>query len=165
MKATDETVQLVWDELVETDRMCRYYGYLSQRLDRLGDRLQIGSVGAATCAFVALLAQFAEWVPATAAALAALAGLLVTIRRYPAKAAHSAEICRLLGAVHLEWEHLWNGVWAKDDAQLVSAWKALSERQSAIVERAPLELPLSRSLVRRSQREADQYWTQQHAPA
>ena len=87
------------------------------------------------------------------------------IREYPAKAARSAEICRLLGAVHLEWEHLWNGVWPKDDAQIASAWKVLGERQSAIVARAPLELPLSRSLVPRSQREADQYCTEQHAPA
>ena len=45
MKATYETVQLVWDELVETDRMYRFYGFLSQRLDRMGDLLQIGSVG------------------------------------------------------------------------------------------------------------------------
>lgn len=48
MKASDETVRQVWEDLVETDRMARYYGYLAQRLDRLGDLLQIGSVGAAS---------------------------------------------------------------------------------------------------------------------
>ena len=118
MKATDESVQLVW-----------------------GDLLQIGSVGAASGAFAALLSRFPEWVPAAAAS----AGLLVIIRRYPAKAARSDEICRRLGEVHLEWEHLWNGVWTKDDAELVSAWKALSERQAAIVERVP---PSCRSRAR-----------------
>lgn len=97
--------------------------------------------------------------------MAAVAGVVVLTRRYPQKAARSAEICRSLGQVHLEFEHLWNGVWAKDDADLVSAWEALSERQRAIVEHAPRELPLSPSLARRSQLEADRYWTEQRAPA
>ena len=158
MKATDETVRLIWEELVEADRMCRYYGYLSQRLDRLGDLLQMGSVGAASGAFVSLMSHFPEWFSTTAAAIAVLAGTVVILRRYPQKAARSAEIYRLLGQLQLEWEHLWNGVWTKDDDELVSAWKELSERQGSIVERAPKELPLSRSLARRSQREADRYW-------
>lgn len=158
MNATDETVRLVWEELVESDRMCRYYGYLSQRLDRLGDLLQIGSVSAASGAFVSLMSHFPEWVSTTAAAVAVLAGTFVMLRRYQAKAARSAEICRLLGQIQLEWEHLWNGVWTKDDVELQLAWKSLSERQSSIVERAPQELPLSRSLARRSQREADSHW-------
>ena len=158
MQATDETVRLVWDELVETDRMCRYYGYLSQRLDRLGDLLQIGSVSAASGAFVSLLSHFPDWVSATAAAIAILAGTVVILRRYPQKAARSAEMYRLLGRLQLESEHLWHGVWTKDDDELRSALKALNERQCSIVERAPQELPLSRSLARRSQREADRYW-------
>ena len=65
---------------------------------------------------------------------------------------------RLLGQVQLEWERLWHDVWTKDNDELRSAWKALSERQRSIVERAPHELPFSRSLARRSQREADRYW-------
>ncbi len=164
MKASDETVRRVWEDRIETDRMCRYYGHLAQRLDGLGDVLQIASVGAAAGAFVSLLSQFPAWVP-TAAAVATVAGIAVTVRRYPEKAARSAEICRQLGQVHLELEHLWNGVWAKDDAELVSAWEALSERQRSIVERAPRELPLSRSLARRAQMEADRYWAEQRTTA
>lgn len=158
MNATDETVRLVWDEMVETDRMCRYYGYLSQRLDRLGDLLQIGSVSAASGTFISLMSHFPEWVSSTAAAIAILAGTVVILRRYPQKAARSAEMYRLLGQVQLEWQSLWNVVWTKDDDELRSAWKVLSERQRSIVERAPHELPLSHPLVRKSQREADRYW-------
>lgn len=48
----------VWADLIETDRMCRSYRYLAQRLDRAGDLLQIGPLGAASGAFVFLLSQF-----------------------------------------------------------------------------------------------------------
>ena len=41
---------------------------------------------------------------------------------------------------------------------MVAAARALSERQGAIIDRAPRELPLSRSLACRSQREAREYW-------
>ena len=38
---TDDIVGLIWEELVETDRMCRYYAYLAERLDRQGALLQM----------------------------------------------------------------------------------------------------------------------------
>lgn len=92
------------------------------------------------------------------AAVAAMAALVVVVRRYPEKADRSAEICRQMGQVHLEWEHLWREAWTTEEAKLVAAWKELSERQGAIIERAPRELPLSRRLAQRSQREAYEYW-------
>ena len=55
MQATDEPVELIRQELVETDRMCRYYGYLAQRLVRLGELLQFGLVAAPLAAIAALL--------------------------------------------------------------------------------------------------------------
>lgn len=165
MQASDDTVGLIWREMVDTDRMHRYYGYLAQRLDRLGDLLQIASIGAASGAVVSWLSHFPAWIATAAAVAAAAAALIVVVRRYPEKAHRSAEICRQLAQVHREWEHLWNGAWTKEDAELVSKWKALSERQEAIIERAPRELPLSRSLAHRSQREAYEYWMEVSASA
>ena len=160
MKATDETVRLVWEELVETDRMGRYYGSLAQRLKRLDHLLLYGSVAGALIALTALVLRLPMWLALTALNCAALAFALQTFRNYHEKVDRSAEIFHKLGSIQQEWEHLFNNIWEKDNGELLSAWKKLSQQQLAIVERAPLELPLSRSLARRSQREADEYWSE-----
>lgn len=163
MPPTDDTVRLIWEEVVDSDRMCRYYGYLSQRLSRVSQVLAIGTVGAASGAILTLLSRFPEWVPAVAAAGAAVASLMLVIGRYQDKAASSADIRRKLAEVGTDWQDLWADVYSRDDAELRTQWRALVRRQAAIIERAPHELPLSKSLARRSQREADWYWTQRYA--
>lgn len=165
MDTTTDTVGLIWEELVETERMCRYYGYLAERLGRQGALLQIGSVGAASGAFVSLMSHFPDWAAAAASAAAAVAGAMVIVRRYPEKAARSAELFRALGREQIAWERLWGEVEEREEAELRAEWEVLSRRLAAIVERAPLELPLSRSLARRSEREGDKYWTDRYASA
>ena len=165
MDTPDDTVGLIWEELVETDRMCRYYAYLAQRLDRQGALLQVGSVGAASGAFVSLMSHLPEWAAAAAAAAAAVAGAMVIVHRYPEKAARSAELFRKLGREQIAWERLWGEVEEREEAELREEWEALSRRLTAIIERAPLELPLVRSLARRSEREGNKYWTERYASA
>ncbi len=163
MQPTDDTVRMIWEEVVDSDRMCRYYGYLAQRLSRVSQVLAIGTVGATSGTVLALLSRFPEWVPAVAAAAAAVASLTLVIGRYQDKAASSADIRRKLGEIGTDWKALWSDVYSRDDAELRAQWRSLVRRQAAIIERAPSELPLSKSLARRSQREADWYWTQRHA--
>ena len=165
MKASDETAQLIWEGLLDTDGMCRYYGYMAGRLERLGALLQIGAVGFASGAFLTLLSHFPQWVPSAAIAFSALSGALLAFRKYPEKAARSAEIYRELSRQTIEWERLWAGVYSREDAEVVATWEELAKRQSAIVERAPLEVPLSRSLARRSERESDRFWSGRYASA
>ena len=163
---TDDTVRLVWDGMVEADRMCRYYGYLAHRLKRLGELLRVSAVVLGALALTSFLYRLPDWVAFSAASLAAFSLALTSVRGYSAKAERSVEIFRQLHHVQTEWELLWNNIWSKDDNVLLPAWKKLSERQGAIIEHAPVELPLSRSLARRSQREAHEYWSEfarQHA--
>lgn len=77
MRPTDDTVRLTWEEVVGSDRMCRYYGHLSQRRSRVSELLAVGIVGAASGAVLTLLSRFPDWVPAAAAAAAALARLIL----------------------------------------------------------------------------------------
>ena len=160
MKATDETVRLVWEEMVEADRMGRYYGSLAQRLKRLDHLLLFVNGLGAMIAIMAIVLRLPMWVALIGLICAVLAFALQTLRDYSAKSYQSADIFRQLGSIRLEWELLFNNIWEKDDTELLSAWKKLSQQQLAIVERAPLELPLSPSLARRSQREADEYWSE-----
>ncbi|MDE0102357.1 MAG: hypothetical protein OXN89_08250 [Bryobacterales bacterium] len=137
--ATDETVRYIWAGVLGSDRMCRYYGYLAHRLRRTGDLLAMAIVG------VASIAQL--------------------VGRYHEKAARSADVHRQMEGLSIEWEDLWNGVYEREDEALREDWRRLSERQATVLDRLPVELPLAEGLARRSEREADRYWTQRYAAA
>ena len=163
MKASDKTVQLIWEGLLDTDGMCRYYGYLAVRLERLSSLLQICAIGFGSGAFLTLMSHFPAWVPAAAIALSTIAGIILALQKYLEKAGRCAEIYRNLARQMHEWERLWADVDSRDDADLRAAWDDLSTRQAAIVERAPFEVPLSKSLAGRSYTEADRIWAERHA--
>ena len=165
MQPTDETVRLIWEGVIGADRMCRYYGYLTDRLSRLGKLLTIGTVSFSLGAVLTVVNRLPEWVSLVAIAVAAVAGVVMAVRRYPEQAARSGEVWRALGPLATEWEELWSGVYEKDDAELRSEWGQLSRRQRAVLERVPGELPVWDSLARRSEREADEYWTRRYASA
>ncbi|MDE0166386.1 MAG: hypothetical protein OXL36_14935 [Bryobacterales bacterium] len=159
IEPTDETRRLVWDELVDSDRMCRYYGYLTHRLRNLEQLLQFVAVFAAFAGLAGVLLQL-PWITLPSLAVAASAGAISTLRNYSDKALQSNEIFRELGRLAIEWELLWNNLSAKDDDTVLASWKKLSERQFALVERVPFDLPLSPSLARKSQQEAYEYWSE-----
>ena len=165
MPPTDETVRLIWEGVIDADRMCRYYGYLTVRLSRLGELLAIGTVSFSLGAVLTVLNRLPDWVSLVAIAAAAIAGVVTAVGRYPQKAAHSGEVYRALGPLATEWAELWSNIYDRDDGDLRSAWSDLSRRQRAIVERVPLELPLWERLALRSEREADEYWTKRYASA
>lgn len=156
-KPSDETLRLVWDDLVDSDRMCRYYGYLTVRFKMLDQLLMFITVFAAFASIVGVSLRLPS-ITVTGLAAAASAFAVSTIRDYSAKALRSNEIFRQLGQLNVEWELLWNNLSAKDDDTVLASWKKLSDRQFALVERAPLDLPLSHSLARKSQQEAYDYW-------
>jgi len=158
-KPSDETRRLVWDDLVDSDRMCRYYGYLTVRFRMLNQLLQLVAVFAA---FSSIAGVFLRLPSITIACLAVAASAVAvsTIRNYSDKALRSNEMFSQLGRLKVEWELLWNHVLTKDDDTVLASWKKLSERQFAVVERAPFDLPLSPSLARKSQQEAYEYWSE-----
>lgn len=165
MQPTDETVRLIWEGVIGADRMCRYYGYLTVRLSRLGELLAVGTVSFSLAAVLTVLNGLPEWVSLAAIAVAAITGVVMAVGRYPQKAARSGEVYRALGPLATEWEALWSTVYDRDDADLHSAWSDLSRRQRAVLERVPVELPVWNGLALRSECEADEYWTKRYASA
>ena len=163
--ATDETVRLIWEGVIGADRMCRYYGYLTNRLSRLGELLTIGTVSFSLGAVLTILNRLPEWVALVAIAVAAVAGVVMAVGRYPQKAARSGEVYRALGALATEWEELWSGVYERDNADLRTAWGRLSRQQRAVLERVPGELPVWNRLAMRCEREADEFWTRRYDSA
>ena len=159
IEPSDETRRLVFDELVDSDRMCRYYGYLTLRFRQINQLLQFIAVFAALSGLSGVLFRV-QWIALPCLIVAASTFAIATIRNYSDKALRSNEIFRELGRLNIEWELLWNNVRIKDDDTVLEAWKKLSERQFALVERAPFDLPLSPSLARKSQQEAYDYWSE-----
>ena len=159
IEPSDETRRLVWDELVDSDRMCRYYGYLTLRFKKLDQLLQFIAVFASVSGLSGVLLQ-RKSIAFACLAVAFLAFCVSTIRNYSEKALQSNEIFRQLGRLNVEWELLWNNVSTKNDDTIQASWKELSERQFAVVERVPFDLPLSPSLARKSQQEAYKYWSE-----
>ncbi len=165
MPPTDDTVRLIWEGTIGADRMCRYYGYLSTRLTRLGEMVAIGTVSFSGGAVLAVLNHLPGWISLVALAVGAVAGVAMVVGRFQEKAARSADLYRQISRLSRDWRDLWAGVYERDEAELREAWRRLSQRQEAILERAPAEVPLWAGLALRSQREADEYWTQRHASA
>ena len=165
MPPTDDTVRLIWEGAIGADRMCRYYGYLSERLTRLGEMVAIGTVSFSGGAVLAVLNHLPDWISLAALAAAAVAGAALVIGRFQEKAARSVDLYRQIARLSADWEDLWSGVYERDEAELREAWRRLSRQQQAILERAPAEVPLWEGLALRCQREADEYWAQRHAPA
>ena len=52
---SDATVELAWAELLETDRLHRYYGYLSHRLEKISTWLMVVATFCSGSAFFAFV--------------------------------------------------------------------------------------------------------------
>ena len=155
---TDETVRLIREGVIDADRMCRYYGYLAHRLRRLGELLGIVTVCCSLGALFTILSPLPKWVPLTALGITMGASIVTAVMRFQQKAAYSGELYRQIGQLSTEWLDLWADVYKLDDAELREGWRNLLRRQQTVLERGPVELPLSNGLALRSKREADEYW-------
>ena len=155
---TEETVRLIREGVIDADRLSRYYGYLSHRLSQLGELLSICIVICSLGALFAILSPLPPWVPLTALGISMVANIVAAVKRYPEKAAYSGELYRQMERLSTDWLDLWSDVYEQyDDAELRNAWRNLSRRQETVLERAPVELPLSNGLALRSRSEAEQY--------
>ena len=161
-QTTDETVRLIWEGVIDADRLSRYYGYLAHRLSRLSELLSIGIVTCSLGGVFTLLSPLPQWVPLITIGIAAGASMLSAVMSYQQKAAYSGELYRQMERLSTDWLDLWSDVYNRDDAELRDAWLNLSRRQQTVLERAPIELPLSNGLALRSRRETEQYWTMRH---
>ena len=157
-------VKLVWEGMVGTDRMVRYYGYVLQNFER---RNMVLRLLAAMFSSGALIAFFAsnEWqylLPACSFVAAAL-NLWPAERNYVTAAAHSLDIQRQLHRLMVEWKELWADIDSQPESELQTRWRSLADRTARVTEEASSKVPLIESLARRSQEEAYTYWSQVHA--
>ena len=157
----NQTVRLVWEGMVGTDRMHRYYGYVLQSLER---RNMILRFSAALLSFVALVSFFVanEWqyLLPVCSFVAAAVNLWLAERNYVNAAAHSLDIQRQLHRLMVEWKQLWADIDSQPESDIQTRWKGLADKTARVTEEASSKVPLIQSLARRSEEEAYAYWSQ-----
>ena len=101
-----ETIELVWNDMVGADRLHRYYGYLTQRLEKTAAWLLLMASlcsGGACIAFLSGLGH--PWDKSVAVLTLVTAGLNIWLatRNYLRMAMCSADMHRQLSRLLPEW--------------------------------------------------------------
>ena len=165
-QSSETTVELVWNDLVGTDRLHRYYGYLTERLEKTSAWLMVIASFCSGGAFFAFLSGLKDpWHNSVAVLTLVTAGLNVWLatKNYSRMVSHSADIHRQLSRLLSDWEELWADVYVLDDETIRGRWRELQRRTSAVTEQAASQVPLVESLAAKSQQEAYSYRTLRYA--
>ena len=159
--ASDATVRLVWEGLLGTDRVHRYYGYLSHHLEQKHSRLTLLAALSSFAAFAGFLVKLpAPWDtrgPAILLLITAVLNAWVWTQKYPRGISDSIDLHRQLSRLLVEWEDLWADVYRADESQIRARWIDLKQRTNRVTEDAASRVPLIQSLADKSQNEAYSY--------
>ena len=155
--------QLIKNQVLESERQVREYGYLARHLKRISDTLQFVGVIASCLAFFTFLGKL-EAITLALLGSAAFTLTLSSLRDYASRSQKSSHVSMEFAQLHFDWIELWN---KSDDAEYDSftEFKRLYARQLAIQELIPLDLTLSPWLARRAQNLPLDYWTPALQPA
>ena len=152
-----QLVNQVWEGLLESERLNRYYGRMAERFGRRHlwamwsiALLSSGAVGT-------LLASLQSWVPLTLAALTAALALWASYNDYSRKGALAAAIAGQCMDLVQEWERLWRrGLYSEDTPARVDELAQKINRITAPALHA--HGFVDDKLNKRCSREANEHW-------
>ena len=159
---TDDLRTSIWEGMVHTDRLRRYYGRLAGRLSRLDRWVAVATSGLALST-VALAFQ-EHGLVLTSAVLTAIVGSLPLVFRLGDQVTDAAYCAKRLADLAIKWQELWQKLDRMDEEELSSRWKQLDTELNditALKERVPEH----RRLRKKTQKEAYAYWTQKATQA
>ena len=153
-----------WDQMVETDRMACYYGYLAGKLSK---REKVASVvttalGVVSAYSVANSVTGDSWtwwagVAIAFSTLTVAASVIPLVFRY-SDAISSAAYCQTrLDALSVRCKDLWLVRDTIDADEAMRRWQALAREQSAITAFQSAK-PLDRKLSKSTTKETNEYW-------
>ena len=152
----------IWDRMVETDRLARYYGRLAGKLAR---RERMASIATTTLSVVSAysvangIGGGGGWVWAAIGFSTATvaASVVPLVFRYGGMIS-SAAYCQVrLELMSTKCKELWLVRDSIDTDQALNRWRALEQEQSEITAFQSAK-PLDRKLVRATRKENDEYW-------
>ena len=152
----------VWEAMVDSDRLERYYGRRAAKLARWEAVLR-----GATCTLAAVSAILlavvgsTPWAAATIAATA-LVSIVPLLSRLGERVLSAAYCQKRLGDLSIEWRALWQDVDQLPAEEVRSQWKSLAQRLNEATAHKATE-PIDKKLLRLTERESNEYWTLQSA--
>ena len=99
----------VWNGILNTDRMIRYFSALGRKNRTIHSWMVRGTVIGASGAMASLLAQFPEAVAVVVLFAVSVATIWSSLEDYSGKAAMAAAIANQYEDLAVEWQNLWYG--------------------------------------------------------
>ena len=152
----------VWGSMVDSDRLCRYYGRLAGKLGKREKRsAQIAFALALVTLALTTVSLPSDWILATSAALTAAAAFIPVIDRAGGRLAMASYREKALGDQHREFVALWQQLDNPDVKPEViqEEWRELETQMNvltAIESAEPEDLKLSKA----TEKETYEYWHQ-----
>ena len=136
LMASNRTREAIWQELLDSARLVRYYEALANRYRTRHQLTLFLLAGAATAGIVSLLAQLPPAVQLVANAFIAVVAVWTFIAGYARKAAVLHTISSHLSMLHSSWEQLWDHLDDTDDAEARQRREELSRETNEVTSRA-----------------------------
>ena len=136
LMATDQTREAIWQELLDSARLVRYYEALANRYRTRHQLTLFLLAGGATAGIVSLLARFPPTIQLFANAFIAVVAVWTLIAGYARKAAVLHTISSHLSMLNSSWERLWDHLDDTDDTEARQRRTELSGEMNEVTSRA-----------------------------
>lgn len=153
----------IWNGMVDSDRLARYYGALASRL---AQKEKVATVATPVLAsLTALLMAFdVAWLDVAGILATVAASTLALVWRTGPAAVKTAYRVERIQEIHIGYKNLWqwvaDGVPADDRERLREFWNNLQLGLNRITAEAATE-PIRKKLHKRSEERAYDYWKKQ----
>ena len=133
---SDQTRNDIWQELLDSDRLVRYYEALANRYQRLHSLTLLLLGVSAASSFAAILDLFPDVVQLFASALVGITAVWMFIADYAKKAAVAHVISFQCRRLDLDWKDLWAAVESIDEAEARRRLGDLSNQMNIATQRS-----------------------------
>ena len=152
---------VVWEGMIEIDRLGRYYGGLASKLARIDKAM---TVAVTVFAVGTVYSLPTGGIVTLMLALATVAASVCPLVFRYGNAILSASNCQTrLGELGTEWQALWLDVDIINEEEAKARWKELSKRQDGILA-FQSSRPVDEKLNLKTAKDAHEYWTKKYAP-
>ena len=146
----------IWNEMVDTDRLARYYGALAGKTD-LERRTAILTTGLALFSLAIALLDTQAWVLLLSIALTVVTSAVPLVYRVGGTVRNATYTHKALADIGIEWEALWRRERDLPTAEAEETWRALARRKNELTAPRTSER-MDERLRDTTEAEAYDYW-------
>lgn len=122
----------IWNEMVDTDRLARYYGALAGKKADLERRTAMLTTVLALVSLAVALLDTQAWVLLISIALTVVTSAVPLVYRVGGTVRNATYTHKALADVGIEWEALWRRERDLPTAEAEETWRALARRKNEL---------------------------------